>query len=283
MNRVARVCSPLSADGINWRCRSGISARTVEHIVAQLCEQLAIECESPPTLSVTVWPPKWFAVAFANRPSKRFWDMPHHKRHASTFTKPRWKSATSIRMRLAPTGRRPTDSIAIRACTLVVLLASLVACSTGTADDSRRFQSIDASQTPQLPGAQATHFAQTFGTPDASPLPSITPHASISELSLATSVSSDGSPGNVVQSVSGGQTVYAVASVANIQPGQVVSALFRDKDNNVIASLDQTPAPSSNPQWLNFQFQFGGVPRGTYSIAIVIGPDLLESVSFEIR
>ena len=186
-------------------------------------------------------------------------------------------------MRLASTGRPPTNSLAIRACTLLVLLASLVACSTGTADDSRRFQSMEASQTPQLPGAQATHFAQTFGTPDASPLPSITPHASISELSLASSLSSDGSPGNTIQSVSGGQTVYAAASIANIQPGQVVSALFRDEDNNVISSLDQSPPPSSNPQWVSFQFQFGGTPRGTYSIAIVIGPDLLESVSFEIR
>lgn len=161
----------------------------------------------------------------------------------------------------------------------------LAACSSGNADDSRRFQAQDAQETPQLPGAQQTHFAQTFGTPDASPIPSITPHAGISDLVLASSVSPDGSPGNVIQSVSSSsnQTVYAVARIANIQPGQIVSAVWRDVDNNPISWVDQSPAPSPSSQWVNFAFQFGGAQRGTYSVAIVIGDDLLESISFEIR
>lgn len=173
----------------------------------------------------------------------------------------------------------------LRSCTVLVLAVVLVACSTGTADDSRRFEALEASRTPQLPGAQETHFARTFGTPESSPLPSITPHAGISELVLATSIGADGSPGNTIQSVSssGNQTVYAVARIGNIQPGQVVTALFRDKDNNVISALDQSPLPSASPQWVSFPFQLSGSPRGTYSIAIAIGADLLESVSFEIR
>ncbi|MGD9713085.1 MAG: hypothetical protein AB7V46_13580 [Thermomicrobiales bacterium] len=187
-------------------------------------------------------------------------------------------------MPLALTAPRLTRSAAARTWALLAIVVTLVACGTGSADDSRRFQAMEASRTPQLPGAQQTHFANTFGTPDASPQPSITPHATISELALATSLSADGSPGITIQTVSSGnQTVYAVARLGNIQPGQVVSALFRDEDNNVISFLEQTPPPSSGPQWISFGFNFAGVPRGTYSIAIVIGFDLLESVSFQIR
>ncbi|MBX3071963.1 MAG: hypothetical protein KF883_15770 [Thermomicrobiales bacterium] len=166
-----------------------------------------------------------------------------------------------------------------------MMIGFLAACSSGSASDSRRFQAMEAEQTPQLPGAQQTHFAATFGTPDASPMPSVTPHAGISDLALASSIDPDGSPGSTLQlvSASSNQTVYAVARIANIQPGQVVSAVWRDEDNNPISWVDQTPPPSAGSQWVSFAFQFGGAQRGVYSIAIVIGSDLLESVSFEIR
>lgn len=191
----------------------------------------------------------------------------------------------NTRTLLAHIARPPTDSTIPRMLLVMLLVGVLAGCSSGTADDSRRFQAQEAEETPQLPGAQQTHFAQTFGTPDASPLPSLTPHAGISDLTLASSVNSDGSPGSTIQSVSAGsnQTTFAVARIANIQPGQVVSAVWRDKDNNPISWVDQTPAPSASPQWIDFGFQFGGAQRGVYSIAIVIGDDLLESISFQIQ
>ncbi len=187
-----------------------------------------------------------------------------------------------IRFHLGPNRIR---SSSVRVLALIALVLVVAGCSTGTASDSRRFQAQEAEVTPQLPGAQATHFAQTFGTPDASPLPSVTPRAAISDLVLATSVNGDGSPGNTTQSVQANtnQTIYAVARIANIQPGQVVSALWRTEDKSVVTWVDQTPAPSSAPQWVSFPFQFGGgLARGTYSVAIVIGEELLESISFTV-
>jgi hypothetical protein len=163
----------------------------------------------------------------------------------------------------------------------VVLLAG---CATGSVDDSRRFQAIDAEQTPQMPGAQATQFARTFGTPEASPEPTITPHAVISDLVLASSVSGSGSPGNTISAVqAGSQTVYAVARIAHIQPGQAVAALWRAEDGTVLTSVEQTPPPSSSPQWVSFAFQPAGMARGTYSIAIFVENDLLESIAFQVQ
>jgi hypothetical protein len=168
---------------------------------------------------------------------------------------------------------------------LVICLLMLGACSSGGADDSRRFQNEEAEQTPQLPGAQATQFARQFGSPEASPEPTITPHAGISELVLASSVNNDGSPGNTIQSVPAGssQTLYAAARITNIQPGQYVAALLRTEDGGVIATSEQSPGASSSPQWVNFPFQLGGLGRGSYSVAIVIGDDLLESIAFDVR
>lgn len=136
----------------------------------------------------------------------------------------------------------------------------------------------------QLPGAQATELASQFKASPTAPQPTLTPHAVVSELALASSVSGDGSPGNTLRSVpaNSSQTIYAVVRISNIQGGQVVSALFRTEDGGVIAAVDQTPGASPGPQWVSFPVQLGGaLPRGTYSVAIFIGDDLLQSLAFQ--
>ena len=107
--------------------------------------------------------------------------------------------------------------------------------------------------------------------------------ALVSDLALASSVNGDGSPGNTLRSVpaNSSQTIYAVARISNIQPGQVVSAVWRTEDGTIITSVDQTPGASASPQWVSFPVQFGGsLPRGTYSVAIFAGNDLLQSLAF---
>jgi hypothetical protein len=162
-------------------------------------------------------------------------------------------------------------------------LVMLAACSTGGVDDSRRFQSQEATRVQQLPGAQATQIAEQFKASPTAPPPTMTPNAAVSDLALASSVNGDGSPGNTLRSVpaNSSQTIYAVARIANIQGGQVVSAVWRTEDGSIIASVDQTPGASASPQWVSFPVQFGGsLPRGTYSVAIFIGNDLLQSLAF---
>jgi hypothetical protein len=183
--------------------------------------------------------------------------------------------------RIASDRRRKRLRTALVSCGA---LLALTGCATGTADDSRRFQQIEAEQTPQLPGIQATQIAETFkpGTPTAEP--TRTPNAGISGLALATSLSSDGSPGNEIERIPAGssQTVYAVARLSNIQSGQVITALWRTKDGTVIASVDATPPSSAAPQWVSFPVQLSGLSSGTYSVAIFIGNDLLESLVFRV-
>ena len=162
----------------------------------------------------------------------------------------------------------------------------LAGCSTGTAEDSRRFQSQEAEKLQQLPDAQATVIAEQFHPDTPTPEPTRTPSAGVSELALTSSISGDGSPGNTMQSVPArsSQTIYAVVRISNIQPGQVVSAVWRTEDGGVIASVDQTPGPSSAPQWVSFPVQLGGsLAPGTYSVAIFIGDELLESLAFTAR
>lgn len=172
-------------------------------------------------------------------------------------------------------------SLAMAGCFLVVLL---VGCASGSAEDSRRFEYQEAEQEQVLPGAQATQLAEHFASPTSSPEPSVTPRPRISELALASSVSGDGSPNGTIRSVSayGTQTVYAVARISNIQPGQVVTAAWRNKDGTVILSSEIAPQPSASPQWISFPVQFGQVlSPGTYSVAIFVGNDLLESLVFQ--
>jgi len=163
-------------------------------------------------------------------------------------------------------------------------VALLAACASGAVDDSRQFQSQEATRVQQLPNAQATEIARQFKASPTVPQPTVTPNAAISDLALASSVGSDGSPGNTLRNVpaNSSQTVYAMARISNIQSGQVVSAVWRNEDGGVIASVDQTPGASASPQWVSFPVQFGGaLPRGTYSVAIFVGNDLLQSLAFQ--
>ncbi|CAN5704938.1 hypothetical protein BH23CHL4_BH23CHL4_00960 [soil metagenome] len=163
-------------------------------------------------------------------------------------------------------------------------LIVLTGCANGTIDNSRRFQSQEATRVQQLPGLQATEIARQFNASPTAPQPTLTPNPGISDLALASSVSSDGSPGNTLRSIpaNSSQTVYAVVRISNIQPGQVVSAVWRTEDGAIIASVDQTPEASAAPQWVSFPMQLGGaISRGNYSVAIFIGNDLLQSLAFQ--
>jgi hypothetical protein len=165
-----------------------------------------------------------------------------------------------------------------------VALTLLAGCASGTVEDSRQFQSQEATRVQQLPAAQATELARHFKASPTAPQPTMTPNAAVADLALASSVNGDGSPGNTLRSVpaNSSQTIYAVASISNLQGGQVVTAAIRSEDGSIIAAVDQTPGASGSPQWVSFPVQLGGaLPRGTYSVAIFIGDDLLQSLAFE--
>ncbi len=195
----------------------------------------------------------------------------------------------SIKTPLGSTDRRRLESrLQLRQLSFGVgalcLLVSLAGCASGSAEDSRRFQHQEAEQEQVLAGAQATQLAEHFASPTSSPEPSVTPHARISDLALASSISGDGSPNGTIRSVPAyaTQTVYAVARISDIQPGQVVTAAWRNKDGTVLLSSEIAPQPSASPQWISFPVQFGQVlSPGTYSVAIFVDNDLLESLVFQ--
>lgn len=168
---------------------------------------------------------------------------------------------------------------------MCALLLGLVACSTGSADESRRFQAQDAEEEQQLAAAQQTHIADQLLQPTGTPIATITPSAGISRLVLTTSPVTGSSPGNTLQSVPAFQstTIYASANLSNLQSGQLISTIWRNEDGTIVASNEVTASPSSGSQWVSIPIQLDGSwPAGIYSVAIVVNNDQLESLAFRV-
>jgi hypothetical protein len=203
------------------------------------------------------------------------------------YTRQRSRYPTNIKTPSGDTGLLLTSDQRLRlrnlGAALVVLSVVVSGCASGSETDSRRFQHQEAEREQILPGAQATQMAQFFASPTAPPPPTITPKAAIVELALAASLRGDGGPDRVISQVPAytNQTVYAVAQIASIQPGQVVTAHWRNKDGTVLLSSQISPPPSASPQWISFPVQFGQIlSPGIYSVAIYVENDLLESLVF---
>lgn len=186
---------------------------------------------------------------------------------------------------MEPTARR--DATPRRRARLVaqmllalVLLAGLTACATGNSRDSRFYEERDATKQSQMPEVQETTTARFFGgTPTA--ISTNPPVPVLAELTLATSVNSDGSPQNAVKNASGG-TIYVSARIRNVVAGQVFTAVWGRPDGTEIERVDQTAASSAATAWISFPWPSAGSQgSGEYAVFIYAGSSLLGSVVFQ--
>lgn len=167
---------------------------------------------------------------------------------------------------------------------LTVLLATvtLAACGTGDAEESRFYQEQEATQQARVPEVQATTTARFFsGTPEAEP--TSTPWPVLSELTLATSVSGDGSPQNRVKSASAQGMIYIAARIHDVTAGTNLVAVLGRTDNSEIARSEQSPERSAQNAWVAFPFAINGtLPGGEYAVFIYADGTLLGSIVFDL-
>ena len=236
------------------------------------------------------WRPKWSAAASGNQRYKRYLGMPHHKPPAFTSTKRLSTLLMSTRTHLDRTVRRIPDPRRlgrriVLTIVIPILLVTLAGCASGTADDARRFESQEAESTQQVPAAQSTQLAEQFLKPTATPLATMTPIAGLSDLAVTTSVGPSGEPTGELRTVPAflNQTIYLVARLSDVGPGAVVSATWRDRDNNPLLTSEVSAPVGQGPFWVALPFSPNGtIGPGIYSMAVYVNGSFLESVAFQV-
>jgi hypothetical protein len=183
---------------------------------------------------------------------------------------------------LANTGRRRATGSARSLLAVLAVLGVLAACSTGTARDAQRAEQREATRGVILPGMQQTVVRERFFPPTPSPGATRTPIPTLEELVLATSVGSNGRPGNSVESVSRGGTLYAAAHVHDLTAGALAVAVWGTLDGGEIARAEIPIDQSAEERWLAFPFNAGGVGPGEYAISVYVDGSLLNSIVFRV-
>jgi hypothetical protein len=166
--------------------------------------------------------------------------------------------------------------------TMLLLAASLAACGTGDAEESRFYAEQEATQQSRVPDVQATTTARFFsGTPEAQP--TSTPWPVLSELTLATSVDGSGAPQSRVDSASAQGTIYIAARIHDLTAGTNFVAVLGRTDNSEITRSEQIPDRSAQNGWVSFPFAINGtLPGGEYAVFVYADGTLLGSIVFSL-
>ncbi|MGH2533085.1 MAG: hypothetical protein ACRDJW_12370 [Thermomicrobiales bacterium] len=187
---------------------------------------------------------------------------------------------------MASTGHLPAAgsarSVARSLFAALALLAVLAACASGTARDAERAEQREATRGVILPGMQQTVVRERFFAPTPSPGATRTAIPTIEELVLATSIGSDGRPGNSVESVSRGGTLYAAALMHDLTEGALAVAVWGTLEGGEIARAEIPIDQSASERWLAFPFNIGSVAPGEYAISVYIDGSLMNSVVFRV-
>lgn len=166
--------------------------------------------------------------------------------------------------------------------TLMLAAVTLAACGTGDAEESSFYQEQEATRQARVPEVQATTTARFFsGTP--APEPTSTPWPVLSELTVSTSVGSDGAPQNRVESASAQGTIFIAARIHDVTAGTNFVAVLGRTDNSEIARSEQSPDRSVQNAWVSFPFAINGtLPGGEYAVFIYADGTLLGSIVFNL-
>jgi hypothetical protein len=184
---------------------------------------------------------------------------------------------------LAPTAplihRPDTDRAPVlkrRVAHVVVLLLAatlLASCAGSRASDSRKAQERDATKGAVLPGLQATKTVKDFFPSTPTPMPTMTPMATIASLQLATQVSSTGEALNTITHASPGQSVYAVAELSHLRAGETVSARWFNSTGDLLGQVDQPVASDMDSAWVALAYTIPGGAYGNCWVEIWVNYD----------
>jgi hypothetical protein len=182
------------------------------------------------------------------------------------------------RRRFAP--RLPRWAAAAWGAAVVVL--TLAGCATGRVDEARIAETREATRGAILADVQATNVVKKFFEPTPTALPSVTPLPTLAALTLATQIGSDNRPTNEVESVRQGSTVYAVAEIHELQPGQEVIGVWTTADGAEVGRSSVPVDRGLSAAWVPLQWT-ANVGPGTYAVKIYVNERLLNSLVFRVN
>lgn len=183
------------------------------------------------------------------------------------------RNATLAHMR-----RRPRP-ITWAALPLVLLLAG---CATGNATEQRAAETREATRGAVVADVQATNVVKEFFPPTPSPEPTWTPAPTLATLTLSTQIGSNNQPTNEVGSVRQGASVYAVAELHNLQPGQVVVAIWRTSDGVEVGRTELGVDRGLSAAWVPLQWT-ANVAYGSYAVYLYVNERMLHSLAFRVN
>lgn len=155
--------------------------------------------------------------------------------------------------------------------------------------EQRREETREATRGAVLGDVQATSIAERIKPPPATPEATWTPAPGIASLVLASRVNSDGSPQEILRSVSGfaATTVYVCAQLSNVRSGQTVIAVWSTIGGGEVSRTEDELNSSAFQRWVALRWNIGSAPPGgTYAVTIYIdqidGEHELNSLVFSV-
>jgi hypothetical protein len=150
-----------------------------------------------------------------------------------------------------------------------LLLLTLVGCATGDVDEARVAETREATRGAVVADVQATNVVKEFFPPTATAEPSRTPLPTLATLTLATQIGSNNQPSNEVESVPQGSSVYAVAEIHNLQPGQTVIAVWTTSDGSEVGRTEVPVDRGLSAAWVPLQWTVNVGP-GSYAVYVKV-------------
>lgn len=174
----------------------------------------------------------------------------------------------------------PVRYLTIAWCGALLLLL-LGGCAGGTEEESRIAETRAASKEAIVPEVQATNIVKEFFPPTPTPQPTPTPLPTLANLTLALQIGANNQPQNEVESVPAGSSVYAVAEIYHLSPGETVTAVWTTAGGNEISRSSVPVQNATDSAWVPFQWTAGG--GGTFAVYVYVDDRLLNSLVFTVN
>lgn len=159
------------------------------------------------------------------------------------------------------------------ALVLLLILATLAACSSGSAREAERARAEEETAESIVAGRQATYTATLVAQATPTPIPPRPP--AVAALVLTNQINGDGSPvGEYEGFASNAGTIYLSAQVTGLREGTMAAALRDTSDqHNILAYNEVETNDSRGTTWVSIPIQLdGSLSPGDYPIWLIHNP-----------